>query len=124
MPTQEVWLDDTILTTKWVHRLTADEVDASFAALRTMLDSAGHRVHLLFDLRESGMVPAQAPVLAIRSKFLESATLDKVVVVSTDVIAQILAKTASTVTMREILFFPLYDVAVCYLRELAGRSGQ
>jgi hypothetical protein len=51
---------------------------------------------------------------------LEAQALDKVVVVSTDIIAQILAKTASSVTRRDILFFPLYDVAVNYLQALGN----
>ena len=63
-----------------------------------------------------------APVLAIRSKFLETPSLDKVVVVSSDAIAQILTKTASTITMREILFFPLYDRALHYLQEVSVES--
>lgn len=116
MPTCENWIDPHIIAVKWTSPLTPDELGACFRNLKSLLEAADYPVHILFDLRETGSVPPQAPVLAVRSKFLEMPSLDKVVVVSNDIIAQILAKTASSVTRREILFFPLYDVAVNYLQ--------
>ena len=118
MPTREFWLHDHIISTEWTDRLTADELDACFHALKSMLETAVYPTHILFNLREAGTVPAQAPIFAIRSKFLEMPALGKVVVVSNDVIAQILAKTASSVTRHDILFFPLYEVALNYLQSV------
>ena len=118
MPTNEAWLDDNVIITEWNNPLTPDELYDCFKALRQMLELGAHPVHILFDLRDAGSVPAQAPILAIRSKFLETPSLDKVVVVSNDVIAQILAKTASSITRRDILFFPLYDLAVNHLQSV------
>jgi hypothetical protein len=120
MPTHETWLNENIIATQWAHRLTAYELNTCFRNLRRMLDTAAYPVHILFDIREAGAIPPQAPVLAIRSRFLTAEPLGKVAVVSTDIIAQILARTASRVTRRDITFFPHYDVAINYLQ--ADRS--
>jgi hypothetical protein len=120
MPRHETWLDENIIVTQWTHRLTAEELNTCFRNLRRMLDTAAYPVHIPFDIREAGTIPPQAPVLAIRSKFLTAASLGKVAVVSTDIIAQILARTASKVTRHDITFFPDYDVAISYLQ--ADRS--
>ena len=85
MPTLETWLDPEIIQTEWLRPLTAQELDACFKNLRSMLDSATHHVSILFDLRETRAIPAQAPILAYRSGFLKSPKLGKVVVVSSDV---------------------------------------
>ena len=61
-------------------------------------------------------------MLAIRSKFLSNKNTGKVAVVGGDAIPQILAKVASSVTKRDILFFPAHDEALAYLKGVKTES--
>ena len=121
MPTREYWIEPSVLGTSWTQPLSAAELATCFQTLTAMIDSKKHDVAVLFDIREAKTIPAQAPVLAIRSRFLTRANTGKIAVVSTDVIAQILAEVASSVTRREILFFPLYETALDYLKKEAEK---
>lgn len=116
MPTYESRIHTGVIVTQWIEPLTTEELDVCFRHLKAMLDTTSSPTHILFDLQEAGSVPHQAPLLAIRSKFLTSNQLDKVAVVSTDIITQILSKTASRVTKHEILFFPTYEAATDFLK--------
>lgn len=118
MTTSENWsLDHRIILVEWKRRLTVGDLTSCFHHLRVLLDEAAPSPsHILFDIRMSGHIPAQAPVIAIQSRFLDAENLGKVAVVSEDIIAQVLASTASSVTRHKILFFPLYESAVAYLQ--------
>lgn len=118
MPTTEVWQEAGIIAVQWQRPLTAPELRKCFHNLKTLIGTSQQTTHVLFDIRDAGSIPAEAPVLAIRSKFLTAPTLGKIAVISTDVIAQILANVAAKVSKRDILFFPLHDAAVSYLKQV------
>lgn len=115
MPTSEIWLEDNILMTTWTGPLTTDELWECFCSLAGQIDQADAITHVLFDIQQSGSIPSQAPMLAIRSKFLSKKNSGRVAVVGGEAIPQILAKVASSVTKRDILFFPQQSTALTYL---------
>jgi hypothetical protein len=116
MPTTVEWLDDHILSVTWEAPLMASELKICFNEITEHLEQKSQTIHILFDIQKSGSVPAQAPVYAIRSRFMIHENTGKIVVVGTDIIAQIFAQTASAVTSHDITFFPLMTAALDYIR--------
>lgn len=116
MPTQEFWAEDNILTTAWQHPVSAEELATCFNHLATMIGAKPAAVKVLFDLRQARYIPAKAPLLAIQSGFLSQANTESVAVISTDVIAEILANVASRVTHHTIYFFADEERALAYLK--------
>ncbi len=117
MPTQERWLEDNIAATVWISPVRASDLEQCFHALATMIASKDHAVHILFDIADGGHVPASAPILAIRSGLLAKPNTGKVAVVGMDTLAQILAQVATSVSGKEIVFFPFDRSALDWLRE-------
>jgi hypothetical protein len=118
--TEEIWLEDNIILTIWKKPLSADELRACFDRLARMLGQAQATTHLLFDLSEAGSVPSQAPVLALNSHFLTQEHTGKIAVVGMNIVAQILAQVATSVSKKDINFFPLYNSALAYLKDDTG----
>jgi hypothetical protein len=117
MPTQESWLDDNIIQTTWTSPLTSEELRECFQRLADWIQSSDHRVHVLFDITGTGSIPADAPVLAINSRFLTQSNIGKVAVVGMDIVPQLLARVAATVSRKDITFFPLIESALDYLKK-------
>ena len=124
MPTCEQWMNEDILAIRWESPLTASELSVCFNSLARMIGERTQTVQVLFDIRAASSIPVQAPLLAVRSGFLSKPNTGKVVVVSTDVIAEILANVATNVTRHPIVFFPCYEAALEFLRaaQLAAQS--
>ena len=118
MPTHQSWLTTNIVMTTWTRPLTETDLDTAFGYLSEQLDSTDETIHILFDITDSGRIPASAPVLALRSRFLQKNNTGCVVVIGTDEIGpQILARIASRVSRKDITFFPDTEQAVAYLIE-------
>lgn len=117
MPTAESWLEANIILTTWTNPLTADELKVCFNNLAQLIAKAERTTHILFDLSDAGSVPAQAPVLALGSHFLSKRNTGKVAMVGMNIVAQILAQVATSVSKKDINFFPLYNSALAYLRD-------
>jgi hypothetical protein len=122
MPTEESWIVEHIAATRWTEPLTADELTACFNALTAMIRAKPHLVHVLFDLREAGIVPARAPIIAIQSGMFSTENTGSIAVVSTDVLAELLASVASRKTRHPIRFFKTFDDAVAFLAWAAGTA--
>ena len=80
-----------------------------------MIDEKPGRVQVLFDLRQAKSIPAHAPMIAIRSGMLTKANTGRVAVVTTDMVAEILAGVAARITHHDIRFFSLCQTALAYL---------
>jgi len=117
MPTQESWLDENTVSTVWTQPITPEELKSCFNQLARMIEGKKDTVHILFDIAEGGSVPAQAPMLALRSGFLGKPNLGRVAVVGMAVVPQILASVAASVSRKDIMFFPLRDSALAYLKD-------
>ena len=116
MPTHEAWITDApIIETIWEAPLTSAELKACFKNLAELLDERTETTHILFDLDNAGHVPADAPVSAISSGFLKKDHLDRVAVIGMDIVPQILAQVAMSVSQQDIKFFPLRQSALDYL---------
>ncbi len=115
MPTSETWDEDRVLVTQWNSPLTADELGRCFQNLAKLIATEPVAVPILFDLHGATTLPAQAPILAIRSGFLTLKNTGQVAVVSSDVIAEILARVATSITRHDIQFFARRDEALRYL---------
>jgi hypothetical protein len=117
MATEESWIQENIILTTWTKPLTAEQLRACFNNLAQMTAEADTTAHILFDLTDAGSVPAQAPVLALGSNFLTQEHTGKVAVVGMNIVAQILAQVATSVSKKDINFFPIYKSALAYLQE-------
>ena len=116
MPTFEERLDDDIILITWQAPLASGELRTCFKQLANWLEEGGQTTHVLFDLTDAGHVPADAPISAIHSGFLTSSNVGKVAVIGMDIVPQILAQVATSVTKRDIKFFPFRRSAIDYLR--------
>lgn len=114
MSTKEVWLKNNIILVTWTTPLTLTEVSISFNNLADMLNTTDERTNILFDIISAGAIPAQTPILAIKSKFLINKSVGKIAVVSEDPVAEILAGIATKVTKKEIKFFENRTMAFHY----------
>lgn len=80
-----------------------------------MIGGRPYCVQVLFDLSQAKIIPSSAPLLAIHSGFLSRPNTGQVAVVTTDVIAEILAGIASRVTHHPVRFFPSVESALDFL---------
>ena len=117
MPTQESWLDDTTIQTYWTKPLTPDELINCFTTLASWLDETDFEAHVLFDILDSGSIPSNAPILAVRSSFLNHPNVGRIAVVGMKAVPQVLARVASTVARKDIKFFPTTEDALNYIRQ-------
>ena len=117
MATQESWLQQDIILVEWTHPLNRDELAGCFARLNSMLKEKRETIHILFEITNSGSVPAHAPMLALKSGFLSGPNLGKVAVVGMAIVPQILAQVAASVSGKDITFFPLMNSALAFLKD-------
>ena len=117
MPTHEEWLSPSIFVTKWESPLSSEELRLAFGAIYDALEESENGAHVMFDLTQSGMIPFNAPYLALKSGFMTHPHAGRVAVVGMNIRAEILADIVVKVTRRDILFFPTYDKAREYLQD-------
>ena len=117
MPVNLQQLGNSILQATWTAPLSSDDLLQCFLDLAAQIDDADQVVHVLFDITDAASIPVDAPVLAIRSKFLMKARAGRIAVIGTNSLPKILADVASRVTNKEIEFFPDRTMAVNYLQE-------
>jgi hypothetical protein len=117
MPTHEDWLEDEIVQTVWTHPLTSDDLLHCFLGLAEKIDKARQSIHVLFEITDSGSMPIDAPVLAIRSRFMVKSNTGRIAVVGTNILSKMLADVAARVTKKEIRFFSDRETALKYLRD-------
>ena len=117
MPTEEKWLETGILSTTWIAPLTSRELELCFSQLAEMLEASEDTIHVLFDLSDGPGVPSNAPIIAIRSKFLVNPHAGRVAVVGMHPFPRVLARIASRATSKDILFFNSRAGAIKYLKE-------
>lgn len=120
MPTHIVHISDNIIEVTWIQPISESDLEFCFCSLQKLISGVNQNVHVLFDLRQAGRVPIQAPRLAIHSHFLVAQQLDKVVVVSTDVVTQVLAQIASRLSRHDIDCFSDYEDALNHLQNQAN----
>ena len=118
MPTHEDWLEDAILQTTWTLPLTSDDLLHCFIALAEKIDKAETPIHVLFDINNAGSISVEAPLLAIRSRFMTKANTGRIAVIGTHTIPQMLADVATKVTKKEIRFFRDRETALNYLHDV------
>jgi len=117
MPTQESWFDDAIIQTVWNAPVVSSELFDCFNTLANWVSTADKTVHILFNIENSGAIPANAPSLAVRSGFLKNPQIGKVVVVGMNIMPQVLARVAAVVARKDITFFPTHESALEYIKE-------
>lgn len=118
MPVQIGWLRDEIICIEWVVPLDGTQLHDCFFQLAAMLDACfPTTVHTLFDIQHAGFIPMDAPLLAVRSRFLTKQNMGKVAVLGTIPIAQSMAQIASRFTGKPIHFFKSEHEALRYLLE-------
>ncbi len=115
MPTSENWLNDSIIQSVWEDSSTSEEVQTCFDTLAAWLEEAEQPTHILFNIQKSSSIPTNAPMLAVHSGFLNKPNTGKVVVVGMQVLAQIMARVAASVSRKNITFFPDMESALSYL---------
>lgn len=120
MPTEETWLGEQVVNTRWLNPLTADELTTCFNNLTAMVVSKSDPVHVVFDLREAGSIPARAPIIAIQSGFFSAENTGKIAVASMDTLAEILASVAARRMRHPILFFKTYEEARAFVTQDAA----
>lgn len=118
MPVQIEWLRDQIIGIEWVVPMDGGQVQDCFAQLVGMLDECfPTTVHALFDIQHVGLIPVDAPLIAVRSRFLTKANLGKVAAVGMIPLAQSMAQIATRFTGKPIHFFKSEAEATKYLLE-------
>jgi|GEM_PF-5994864 len=116
MPIDKMHIDATIVKAVWKAPLKSDELADCFQNMANFLDEADETVNLLFDIREAGMIPAQAPFLFIRAEVVKKPNLGRIAVVGKNPVAEVLARMAIRMTQHEILFFADEAEALNYLQ--------
>lgn len=116
MPATQQWIGDSIISTIWESPLKSSDLSACFAEMKQSIADSDQIVHVLFDVTNAGTIPAQAPMLFIRSQLTNEPNLGSMAVIGTNPLAQILAQTAIKLTGQNIIFFATEKDAVDYLR--------
>ena len=117
MPTHKTWLENDIIQITWNQPLTSNDLLQCFLDLTETIDSAEQRIHILFDLVDAGSIPVDAPVLAIRSRFMIMSNTGRIAVTGSNALPKMLADVAARITKKEIVFFHDQESALNYLHE-------
>ena len=127
MPTRENWIAENIIETVWMQPLTGSQLKDCFDSIAAMLDERPEQIiHVLFDLRTAGTVPASAPLSAVNTGFMGKSNLGIISVTSDDRMAATLARIASGISRKSIVMFKTYDEALGCVHEATAiaASGQ
>lgn len=118
MPVQIEWFRSEIIGIEWVVPMDGGQVQDCFSQLVGMLDECfPATVHALFDIQHVGLIPMDAPLIAVRSRFLTKPNLGKVAAVGMIPLAQSMAQIATRFTGKPIQFFKTESEAIKYLLE-------
>lgn len=117
MPTIETKIANNIVKSEWMKPLKSAELVECFATLGGYLDKADTPLSVLFDVENVISIPSQAPFLFLRAGITKNPKLDRMAVIGTDPIAQILAQMAVKMTSQNILFFASEADALKYLAD-------
>jgi hypothetical protein len=124
MPTEESWMGERIVITRWIEPLTADDLVRCFSSLTEMIRSKPHLVHLVFDLRDAGSIPARAPIIAIKSGMFSAENTGNIAVASLDSMAELLASVAARRMRHPIFFFKTYEDALAFIAWESGSPNE
>jgi hypothetical protein len=124
MPTEESWIGEQIAVTRWMAPLTNDDLERCFNSLTALIGSKPHLVHLVFDLRVAGNIPARAPVIAIRSGMFSAPNTGNIAVASLDGMAELLASVAANRMRHPIFFFKTYEDALAFIAWESGSPNE
>ena len=116
MATEQKWLESNIYASIWQAPLFAGDLRTGFSAIVEAVSSQEDLVHVLFDVQGGGVIPMNAPYLALHSGFMKLDNLGHVAVVGMDRRAQVLADIVVKVVRKEIIFFTTYEEALAYLQ--------
>ena len=95
MPAHEAWLEDEIIQTTWTKPLTSDDLLQCFLGLAEKISNTAKPVHILFDITHSGPIPVDAPLFAIRSRFMTKSNTGRIAVIGTNALPKMLADVAA-----------------------------
>lgn len=118
MPTEEIWLDDSTVLTKWKRPLTEREIKHSFAEIAAMLDQSVETTHILFEISDAGVISPSTPRLAIRSGILTKPYTGNVAMVGAvqaESLTKAMFQIATSSTGKEIMYFTFIVDALAYL---------
>ena len=116
MPTNMCWLNEKTILVEWQARLTVEDLKCSFESLAHEVGRRADSVDIVFDIADAGHIPVDAPMLALRSGFLNKSQTRHVIVVGMNYWAQVLARAASRAASKPIIFYRSYAHAAQALR--------
>lgn len=117
MPIDRIHLEATIVKAVWKAPLRSEELTDCFGNMASFLDETDETVNIIFDIREAGMIPAQAPFLFIRAEIVKKPNLGRIAVVGKNPVAEVLAHMATRMTQHTIEFFVDEAGALNYLQQ-------
>ena len=117
----EIWADNGILRVEWSTPVSSEEMLGCFMRVAQMVNNSAQPVDIVFDISGAGHIPVDAPMLAVRSGFLNHPNTRNVAVVGLDYWAQILTNVASRTAGKSIICYRSYQEAAhaMYLCELS-----
>ncbi len=124
MPTEESWIGEQIIKTRWLQPLTADDLSHCFNSLTATVEAKPHLVHLLFDLSDAGRIPARAPIIAIQSGLFSAKNTGNIAVASLDTAAELLASVAARRMRHPIYFYKTPEDALAFLAWESGSPNE
>ena len=117
MPASVSKRENNIISSVWDEPLKSDELSECFENLNHHMDEGEGVTHLLFDIRNAGNIPAQAPFLFIRSQIIKHGKLGRIATIGTNPVAKVLAQMAVKMASNKIHFFDTEEQALEYLKE-------
>jgi hypothetical protein len=115
MPTQESWINDTTIFIEMTSPLTSSDISVCFKYLARLIADSPHPVDLLADVTQAGLIPVDAPMLAIQFGFLTDPHLKNVAVAGSSQWVQFLGRIATRRSNKPINFYATYEDAAAAL---------
>ena len=111
MPTQESWINETTIFVEMTSPLTTGDLSACFKLLAHEVAKSPQPIDILGDVTEAGLIPVEAPTLAVQSGFLTNPNLKRVVVAGSNQWARFLGRIATRQSKKPIDFYETFEQA-------------
>lgn len=111
MPTQESWFNETTIIVEMTTPLTSSDLSACFKKLAGLVAHSPQPVDILADVTQAGLIPVDAPILAVHAGFLTDPHLRNVAVAGSSQWARFLGRIATRRSNKPIDFYETYEQA-------------
>ena len=111
MPTQESWINHTTLFIDMTSPLTSSDLSVCFKKVAREVANSKEQIDILADVTKAGLIPVDAPVLAIHAGFLTDPHLKNVAVAGSSQWARFLGRIATRRSNKPIEFYETFEQA-------------